>query len=248
MYAFDEIKKEWIKTDTHGVPVYITAAKGEKDIKGLGAFYDKFVATKKETNFEKAKSEIFQEVLPKFAKEEEVNIDNLIGMFDEMFRNYNHLHKNYSQTHLSDMVESFELLAKRTDHTFGKYNSKLCIWTGTHYQLLEDEDDIERFLLKNWMPLAWVDKKKISAANVNKMLEDIYMGAENLNAIKKEQKNKRVINLTNGTLFVTNKGKITFKSVHTKKDGATNILDFEFDISFARTLNFSFSLSSLLTA
>ncbi len=227
--TFEEIKKEWIKTDTHGVPVYITAVKGEKDIKGLGAFYDKFVATKKETNFEKAKSEIFQEVLPKFAKEEEVNIDNLINMFDEMFRNYNQLHKNYSQTHLSDMVESFELLAKRTDHTFGKYNSKLCIWTGTHYQLLEEEDDISRFLLKNWMPMAWVDKKKISAANVNKILEDIYMGAENLNAIKKEQKNKRVINLTNGTLFVTNKGKITFKSVHTKKDGATNILDFAFD-------------------
>lgn len=227
--TFEEIKKEWIKTDTHGAPVYITAVKGEKDIKGLSQFYDKFVATKKETNFEKAKSEIFQEVLPKFAKEEEVNIDNLISMLDEMFRNYNHLHKNYSQTHLSDMVEAFENLAKRTDYTFGKYNSKLCIWTGTHYQLLEDEDDIERFLLKNWMPLAWVDKKKISAANVNKMLEDIYMGAENLNAIKKEQKNKRVINLTNGTLFVTNKGKITFKSVHTKKDGATNILDFEFD-------------------
>lgn len=227
--TFEEIKKEWIKTDTHGVPVYITPVKGEKDIKGLGAFYDKFVATKKETNFEKAKSEIFQEVLPKFAKEEEVNIDNLINMFDEMFRNYNQLHKNYSQTHLSDMVESFELLAKRTDHTFGKYNSKLCIWTGTHYQLLEEEDDISRFLLKNWMPMAWVDKKKISAANVNKILEDIYMGAENLNAIKKEQKNKRVINLTNGTLFVTNKGKITFKSVHTKKDGATNILDFAFD-------------------
>ncbi len=146
-----------------------------------------------------------------------------------MVTNYDTLHKDYSQTHISDMVTSFEAMAKKTDNTFAKFNGTLNVWTGTHYHSLDERiDDIKRFVLKGWMPLSRVDKKKQSTANVDKILEDVYTGAVSLNEIKDNQKETRVINFTNGTLFVTKNGKITFKNIHSKKDGATNILDFEY--------------------
>ncbi len=228
--TFQDIKKEWIKENVHGEPFHITPVKGEKDIKGLADFYKAFKSVKSESNFDESKKALVQEVLPKFADAKEVEVDNLINMFDLMFTNYSTLHKNYSQTHLSDIVTCFESMARKTDNTFAKYKGSLCVWTGTHYHAIDPEnDDIERFILKGFMPKAWVDKKKRSANNVKQVLEDIYMGSVSLNEIKETQKDKRVINCKNGTLFITKRGKITFKEIHSKKDAATNILNFDYD-------------------
>lgn len=228
--TFLDIKKEWVRTNVHGEGINVFTVKGQKDIKGLGEFYEAFKATKQDKGFAEAKKEILQETLPKFAEEKEKDIDDLINMFDGMFKQYDSLHKHYSQTHLYDMVDAFEAMCKHTDNTFGKFNSKLYVWTGTHYQDIDaEEDNFDGFLLKRWMPLSYVDKKKQLEDNVTKMIKNIYMGADNLSGIKKLQKNKRVLNFENGTLFITNKGRVTFKNYHTKKDAATNILEFPFE-------------------
>lgn len=227
--TFLEIKKEWIKTDKAGEPLHIAPVKGEKDIKGLDDLYQAFKSAKKDSNFEEAKKQILLEVLPKFAAEKKIEIHNLVSMFDKMFSNYSVLHKHYSQTHLSDIVTSFEKMARKTDYTFAKFQSSLCVWTGTHYHRIEDKDDLGRFVLKGFFPKAFVDKKKRSANNVEQILKDVYMGSVSLDEIKAGQKEKRVINFTNGTMFITKRGKISFKVLHDKKDAATNILNFAYD-------------------
>ena len=121
-------------------------------------------------------------------------ITELINMFDAMFKQYKKLHEHYSQNKLYDIVAAFEAMCRHTDNTFGKFNSKLYVWTGTHYEDIgEEEHNLEGFILKYWMPLAHVDKMKILEENVNKVIKNLYMGADNLAGIKKLQKNKRVL-------------------------------------------------------
>lgn len=228
--TFAEIKKQWLKKSVHGEPEIITRAKGQQEIKELEDFYKAFKDRKRETNFEDEKNEILQGVLPKFAEDKKVEIDNLITMFDTMFTNYSKLEKHYRQTHLSDIVTSIEQMTKRTDNTFAKYNGNLCVWLGTHYHVLDELiDDFPRFILRGYMPLAHVDKKKQTSANVKTILDDIYMGAPSLNEIKERQKEKRVINFLNGTFILSQSGKYVFKGIHNKDDGATNILEFEYN-------------------
>ncbi|MEA3451464.1 MAG: phage/plasmid primase, P4 family, partial [Bacteroidota bacterium] len=85
------------------------------------------------------------------------------------------------------------------------------------------------FLLKDWMRLAQIDKKKRTARNTNDIIENLHMKADSLNRIHHYQKDKRVVNFTNGTLFITNKGKKTFIPHHDKKHGVMNMLEFEYN-------------------
>jgi P4 family phage/plasmid primase-like protien len=226
---FSDIKKEWLKKDNDKLPLHITTVKGEKDIKGLEHFFIKYKENKNQPKYKEIKQTILDTFVTKNS-ENENEIVELIDMFDNMVKNSDTLYKDYRQTHISDMVTAFENMAKKTDNTFAKYNGNLCIWTGNYYHSLDEKiDDIKRFLLKGWMPLARVDRKKQATANVDKILEDVYTGAISLNEIKDNQKGTRVINFTNGTLFITAKGKIVFKNIHSKKDGATNILEFDYD-------------------
>ncbi len=225
---FSDIKKEWLRKDKDNLPLNITTVKGEKDIKGLEQFFTKYKESKNTTKFKTMKENVLSNFMDKTGDSED-DILKLIDLFDGMVRNSDTLYKDYRQTHISDMVTSFEAMAKRTDNTFAKYNGQLAIWTGNYYHTLDEKiDDIKRFLLKGWMPTSRVDKKKQATTNVDKILEDVYTGAVSLNEIKDNQRGTRVVNFTNGTLLITKKGKVTFKTIHSKTDGATNILDFEY--------------------
>jgi len=237
---FSDIKKQWLKKDKDNIPINVTSVKGEKDITGLSDFFDKYKIAKKDKRFNFIKEELLDKLvvvkadngknIDNVGKDNEDKLTELIDIFDSMVSNYDTLHKDYSQTHISDMVTSFEAMAKRTDNTFAKFNGGLAIWTGSYYHALDEAiDDIKRFILKGWMPLSRVDKKKQSTANVEKILEDVFTGAISLNEIKANQEGMRIVNFTNGTLFINEKGKITFKKVHSKADGVTNILDFDYD-------------------
>ncbi len=229
--TIQDIKKSWLVKDKDKQPTNIVRANGQKDLKGLDEFLEHFKDEKKYKNFSKITTEQIALNLISIddAKREEKALE-LIELMKNLALNYENLHKDYSQTHISDMVEAFEIMSKKTDNTFAKYGDVIAIWTGTHYQILEKHDDFNRFVLKGWMPNARVDKKKRSSENVNKILQDIYTGAVSLDEIKHyEQKGKRVINFTNGTLFISNKGKVVFKNIHDKKDACTNILKFEYD-------------------
>ena len=80
------------------------------------------------------------------------------------------------------------------------------------------------------MEAAYVDKKKKSRENVNKIVEDLTSLSLNLDEIKSHEP-RRVINLLNGTIFISKNGIITFKDKHDYKDAATNILKFNYDTS-----------------
>jgi DNA primase len=208
---FSEIKKEWLKKDKDNIPLNITTAKGEKDIKGLEQFFIKYKEHKNTEKFKQIKETILNTFVTK-DNDNENEIIELVDMFDGMVSNSDTLYKDYRQTHISDMVTSFEAMAKRTDNTFAKFNGTLAIWTGNYYHILDEKiDDIKRFILKGWMPLARVDKKKHSSANVDKILEDVYTGAVSINEIKDNQKGTRVINFANGTLFITKKVRLHLK-------------------------------------
>jgi len=229
--TIDDIQETWKTKDKDNQPVNIIRANGQKDIKGLAEFIEHFKNEKKYKNFHKITTEQIALNLIGIDddKREEKSLE-LVELMKNLALNYETLHKDYSQTHISDMVEAFEMMGKRTGNTFAKQGDSLAVWTGTHYKRFDIHDDLEGFILKDWMPNARVDKKKRSTENVKKILQDVYTGAVSLDKIKYyKQKGKRVINFTNGTLFITAKGKVTFKNVHDKKDACTNILEFAYD-------------------
>lgn len=225
-----DIQEEWLKKDKDGNPINITRASGQKDIKGFDEFLEHFKDEKKYKNFYKTTVEqVALNLIGVDENKKEEKAMELMDLMKNLTLNYEKLHKDYAQTGIADMVEAFEMMAKRTDNTFAKQGDVLAIWTGTHYKRLDTHDDIKGFVLKGWMPKA-IDKKKRTTRNVTELLEDVYTGATSLDKIKfYKQKGKRVINLLNGTLFITEDGKVTFKNIHDKKDACTNMLEFEYD-------------------
>ncbi len=227
--TFRDIKKNWSILNTHGYPKHIPMVQGKMDIKDLSEFYEKFKEGKQTDFYKHAKQEVFQEILPKFAKEKEIEFDEIIEKFDMMFVNYKKMHKHYSQNSGSDIRVAFEKMCKSTDNTLAKYNNRLCVWTGKYFHMLEpDTDDISGFMMQKFMPLAKVDHIKITSQNVKTLYEDVLLNSISLNEIKHYQQEVRKINLLNGTLSITKKGRVTFLGRHSKKDGVTNILEFDY--------------------
>ena len=93
-----------------------------------------------------------------------------------------------------------------------------------------DTNALAKFIHTHWMVVAYVDKKKQSRENVNKIVEDLTSLSLNLDEMKSHEP-RRVINLLNGTIFISKNGIITFKDKHDYKDAATNILKFNYDTS-----------------
>lgn len=225
-----DIQQEWVKKGKDNSPINIIKAVGQKDLKGFNQFLEYFKDEKKYKNFYKITTEqiAINMVGIDEEKREEKSLE-LVELMKNLALNYEALHKDYAQTGIADMVTAFEMMAKKTGNTFAKQGDALCIWTGTHYKRLDVHDDINGFVLKGWMPHA-IDKKKRTTRNVKEILEDVYTGAASLDKIKfYKQKGVRVVNLLNGTLFITKDGKVTFKNIHDKKDACTNMLEFEYD-------------------
>jgi len=148
----------------------------------------------------------------------------------ELIANYKNIYKEYRQTHIFDMFRAFEQLTYQTGFTLAKYDDNLAVWTGTHYHVIDERvENFKGFLSTNWMPKAGVDLKKQTKRNVDEIFENLHLRAVSLNEIHHYQRDKRIINFTNGTLFVSKKGKRTFVNTHDKKHGVMNMLDFEYN-------------------
>lgn len=228
-----DIKNLWISKDSEGMPIHITTARGEKDIKGFNEFFEKFKEQKRLKNFNITKDFLIEKLPNKSIQDIENEIEKFQEhqeILEQMISNYGLLHKDYSQQHISDMVDSFISMTRKTDNTFATFNGMLHVWTGTHYHLLDDQKDaIDKFILNAWMPLAHIDKKKRVADNVDTIIKNVKMRSVSLNELKYYQGQKRVLNFLNGTMFINSKGKISFKNIHDKKDGCTNVLNFDYD-------------------
>lgn len=232
---FPNILKAWEEQFNKDKDVRLTV-KGEKDIQNLDEMLESFKTIRKTKDFKlitrdsiiDMMMELGQNVKLGDEKKKEKALE-LTTALELVIDNYEKIYKEYRQTHLVDMVLAFDKLTKKTGFTLAKYDDKLAVWTGTHYHVIDDRlEDFTGWFITTWMRLARVDIKKQTARNANEIIENLHMRSVGLNSIHHYQKDKRVVNFQNGTLFISHKGKRKFIPHHDKKHGVMNMLEFNY--------------------
>ena len=226
---FRQIKAEIMAQDSEGNFINIFPVKGELDDK----YVDEVLNTAKE--IEKKMGERYEEFKKAYIKnfllteEEEKNFERFSKAFGDAFKINKTMRTNYHQTHVTDMVASLNQTFLKLGYRLGEYKKNLHVWASNHFMQI-DTNALAKFIHTHWMVVAYVDKKKQSRENVNKIVEDLTSLSLNLDEMKSHEP-RRVINLLNGTIFISKNGIITFKDKHDYKDAATNILKFNYDTS-----------------
>ncbi len=219
------IFKEYRKLDKNKNPINILKVKGELDIKHSKSLIE-ILSTQQNT---KAYSLIKENIVKThLSLNEQITYNELEDAFKELMKIQPKLLANYSQNHMKDMIDSFLLMTKKTGYTIGRYRESLVLWNGTYHQSIS-ESQLSEFILNHWFKLAKVDSKKQILRNAKELVENVKAMGIDINDIKLKFKDKRILNLQNGTLIITKRGKTIFKPIHEKNDGATNILDFNYD-------------------
>lgn len=226
---FRQIKAEIMAQDEEGNFINIFPVKGELDDK----YVDEVLSAAKE--IERKMGERYEEFKKAYIRnfllteEEEKNFERFSKAFSDAFRINKTMRTNYHQTHITDMVASLNQTFLKLGYRLGKYKKNLHVWASNHFMQI-DTNALAKFIHTHWMEAAYVDKKKKSRENVNKIVEDLTSLSLNLDEMKSHEP-RRVINLLNGTIFISKNGIITFKDKHDYKDAATNILKFNYDTS-----------------
>lgn len=223
---FRDIKKEFMKRDDDGNYTNVFLVKGELDDEEAEALMREIKNIKKTDTYKKL-IETLTQVL--FGKDEKVKeADDVLRVMNRAVEIKEKLLTNYRQTHTTDMYLAFLRMANKTGYSFGEYKGNLHVWTGTFY-LQVDTNNLAKFIHNEWMFAARVDiKKQDRKLAVDKIVENIISKSRDLDE-DKQYEERRVINVLNGTLFISKNGKVTFVNEHRKKDAATNILHFEYD-------------------
>ena len=224
---FKDIRSIFVKTDVHGNPINIFEAKGELDNKEVDRMIESFKNLGKDKEYKSFKDMALNSMLVG-AEDKEKRFDELENIFKEFAELKQTLLTNYRQTHIVDMVNAFIRMANHTGFTFGEYKGMLTIWTGTHYEIVDDAQII-KFVMNDWFYHARIDIKKQTEKNALELISNVRAKAVNIDEIKERNNEKRIINLLNGTLIISKRGKVSFKDRHDKKDGSTNILKFNYD-------------------
>lgn len=224
---FREIRKIFVKTDVHGQAVNVFRVKGELDDKEVDLMINNFKGLDKNKLYKEFKETALNSMLIG-SDDKEKRFEELEKAFIAFANIKQTLLNNYRQTHMVDMIQAFRKMASTTGYTFGIYKSMLTIWTGTHYEIVKEESIIN-FILNDWFYHAKVDFKKQTEKNAIELVSNVKARGINIDEIKQLNEEKRVINLMNGTLFISKRGKVSFKDRHDKNDGSTNILKFDYD-------------------
>lgn len=222
---FRDIKREWIKKDISENYVNVIVTRGELDdeyVDHVLKTMNKLMDTDVYAQVKKVVSQVLFDEDKKIKEAEDV-----IKTIDKTLEIKRTLLTNYRQTHIVDMVNAFLRMTKKAGYTFGEYKGTLHVWTGTHY-LPIDSNTLSKFIHNEWMYAAKVDVKKQTKKNIDEVIKDLMSKSRDLDEDKMYEA-RRVINVMNGTLFITSKGKMTFVPEHRQKDAATNILAFEYD-------------------
>lgn len=224
---FDEIFDEFLAQDENGNFINIFNVKGELDEPYINAIIKeaKMLKAKQGEKYEKFRQAYFKGVM--FVDEEHEDFEKFCEKFDKLIYINKTVLTNYHQTHIMDMVNSFEASLKKLGYQTAQYKGELYFWTRTHFAKL-DASTLSYFIQEHWMLKACVDMKKTSAKNAKEIIENITNKAYPLDHSKRDEA-RRVINLANGTIFISKNGNVIFKRRHDIKDGALNILEFSFD-------------------
>ena len=226
---FRQIKAEIMAQDSEGNFINIFPVKGELDDKYVDEVLSAAKALEKNSGegykfFQKTFVENFL-----FTEEATKNFAEYLKVFKNLANINKTMRTNYHQTHVTDMVASLNQTFLKLGYRLGEYKKNLHVWASNHFMQI-DTNALAKFIHTHWMAVAYVDKKKQSRENVNKIVEDLTSLSLNLDEIKAHEP-RRVINLLNGTIFISKNGVITFKEKHDYKDAATNILKFNYDTS-----------------
>ena len=226
---FRQIKAEIMARDEEGNFINIFPVKGELDDKYVDEVlnYAKELERKMGERYEEFKKAYIQSFL--LTEQEDQNFERFSKAFSDAFRINKTMRTNYHQTHITDMVASLNQTFLKLGYRLGEYKKNLHVWASNHFMQI-DTNALAKFIHSHWMAAAYVDKKKQSRENVNKIVEDLTSLSLDLDEIKSHE-SRRVINLLNGTIFISKNGVITFKKKHDYKDAATNILKFNYDPS-----------------
>ena len=226
---FRQIKAEILARDEKGNFINIFPVKGELDDKYVDEVLNsaKELERKMGERYEEFKKAYIQSFL--LTEQEEQNFERFSKAFSDAFRINKTMRTNYHQTHITDMVASLNQTFLKLGYRLGEYKKNLHVWASNHFMQI-DTNALAKFIHSHWMAAAYVDKKKQSRENVNKIVEDLTSLSLDLDEIKSHE-SRRVINLLNGTIFISKNGVITFKKKHDYKDAATNILKFNYDPS-----------------
>ena len=226
---FRQIKAEILARDEEGNFINIFPVKGELDDKYVDEVLNhaKELERKMGERYEEFKKAYIQSFL--LTEQEEQNFERFSKAFSDAFHINKTMRTNYHQTHITDMVASLNQTFLKLGYRLGEYKKNLHVWASNHFMQI-DTNALAKFIHSHWMAAAYVDKKKQSRENVNKIVEDLTSLSLDLDEIKSHE-SRRVINLLNGTIFISKNGVITFKKKHDYKDAATNILKFNYDPS-----------------
>jgi len=221
---FRDIKREFLKTDKDERYLYVVSAKGELDNADTDWAMDKLKSVKNTKDFKKFK-EIMCAVLTGADKKER-EADEIAELVEQVLTIKKTLLSNYRQIHIVDMVTALMQLARKSGFKFAEHKGNLCIWSGTHYMQV-DNNSMAKWIHAKWMFAAKIDYKKQTRQNADLILENVLSRSLHLDEIKLYQ-DRRVLNFANGTVFISPRGKMTFRDGHNPKDAATNILKFNY--------------------
>ena len=227
---FRDIKKEWSKQNQDGYAYNIVEVKGEMDDAELDDFLKDLNIAKRDKHYESVKDLMIRSAYERKVKPDELaeSIEKYEKTFSRLMEVKKVLITNYRQTHIVDIVNAFLKMAEKSGNTFGKYKSGLYIWTGTHYHYIEEIKDLTTWIHNYWFFHAKVDFKKQTERNVKEVVENLISKAHNIDEIKRYQ-DHRIMNVLNGTILINKRAKVVFKDSHSKKDCATNILNFNYN-------------------
>ena len=204
---FRQIKAEIMAQDEEGNFINIFPVKGELDDKYVDEVlnYAKELERKMGERYEEFKKAYIQSFL--LTEQEEQNFERFSKAFSDAFRINKTMRTNYHQTHVTDMVASLNQTFLKLGYRLGEYKKNLHVWASNHFMQI-DTNALAKFIHTHWMAVAYVDKKKQSRENVNKIVEDLTSLSLDLDEIKSHE-SRRVINLLNGTIFISKNGVIT---------------------------------------
>jgi P4 family phage/plasmid primase-like protien len=220
---FRHIKKELLAQDSEGKYINVVKIKGEQDDGKIEYILEQLERAKKTPTWQAALKAFAKFAAEKIKHDESETLTAISGGLE--FKRT--MLTQYRQTHLTDCRKAFEAMIRKAGFDIGEFKGWIYFWTGTHYIKLES-NTLKKFIQRDWMEAAKVDIKKQTAAMSEDIVENIKTNSINLDELKKYE-TRRIVNCLNGTIFISTRGKKTFTPKHDKKNGAINILPFEFD-------------------
>lgn len=224
---FADCIKEICAKDKDGNYLHAVAVKPGRDCEEIERIRKSLEGGSNSAMFKAFKSWYFANT--EFASESEAS--KFEKSFGEFFTARTAIWNEFKKQDIYDIVEAAKATLKKSGVMLGKSAGALYYWAGNHFAPLNDKEvKFEDFLQLRLYEMIGVDMKKRISNITDQVARDLYKWAYDIDVAKAEQE-RRVVNVLNGTLFISKYGKLTFKPEHNYRDGATNILKFEYDPS-----------------